>query len=376
MDSIHNNHTSKAMRSLHLFNNTERSFGRWLTLVWFAVVVGAVCCTGAVIVTYNAFFSGQVDIIVMIAVFAPMGLIMALLLWRVMKVGTRTVDELSAALHQVASGDFSVELDTAHVGGPTRIMYDDFNTMTENLRANELLRKNFVANFSHEFKTPINSINGFATLLLDNLEGKTALGDEERASYLHIIASESDRLAHLSTNTMLLNRLESQTIIESCETFSLDEQIRSCLVLLQHVWLEKKLELDINLDETSFWGNQEMMKEVWINLLGNAIKFTPKGGTLGVRLVRENKECRAYIRDTGIGMTDDVRKRIFDRYYQGDPSHATKGHGLGLAITQRIVELSGGTIEVESTPGAGSVFIVTLPLRDGGKSAEHHIGRQ
>ena len=349
------------MRPFRLPSRMERSFGAVLTLNWFVVVIGAVCCMGLVVAVCNAFFGMEIDIMIMVAMFAPMGLIMALLLWRILKLATRSVEQLEDGLHRVAAGDYSVRLQAERVGGPTRVMYEDFNKMTANLQANELLRTSFVADFSHEFKTPINSINGFAQLLIGNIDGSSPVSEEERRLYLQIIADESERLANLSTNTMLLNRLESQTILESTSRFRLDEQIRACLVLLQKAWQDKNLELEVNLDETEYAGNEEMLKEVWINLLGNAVKFTPKNGTLGVRLVSTPGEARVYVRDTGIGMTEDVRSRVFDRYYQGDPSHATQGHGLGLAITQRIVSLAGGTVEVESTPGAGSTFIVALP---------------
>lgn len=343
-------------------SRTEMTFGAWLTMLWLIVVVGAVCCTGVAVFAYNVIFGVHVDPLIMVAVFAPMGCLMGVILWRLMKDATRTVDHLGDGLHRVAAGDFSARLDENNVAGPTLIMYEDFNKMAENLQSNEVLKESFVADFSHEFKTPINSINGFAHLLLDDLNDKAELTEEERASYLRVIADESERLAHLASNTMLLNRLESQVILEAAEPFRLDEQLRECLVLLQQSWTEKQLELNINLDEAMCAGNQAMLKEVWINLIGNAVKFTPKGGTLGVRLVKEDGRARVFVSDTGIGMTEEVRARVFDRYYQADPSHATRGHGLGLAIAKRIVELSGGTIEVESTPGKGSVFIVALPV--------------
>lgn len=346
-------------------SRSEISFGTWLAMFWLTVVVGAVCCTGVAVLAYNAIYDASVDPLIMVAVFAPMGGLMSIVLWRVLNRSTRTARELGDGLHQVAVGDFSTRLDEDSVAGPARIMFEDFNKMAENLQSNEVMKEGFVADFSHEFKTPINSINGFAHLLLDDLEGKAPLTEEERASYLRVIAVESERLANLAANTMLLNRLESETVLELAVPFRLDEQLRECLVLLQRSWAGKRLELDIDLDEAMCAGNQAMLKEVWINLMGNAIKFTPEGGTLGVRLANEGGTARVCVSDTGIGMAEDVRARVFDRYYQGDLSHATQGHGLGLSIAKRIVELSGGTIGVESSPGKGSAFTVTLPAARG-----------
>lgn len=367
-------------------NTTIRSIQKWLLAVWVAVVIGACCCSGLVIVGYNTFSNGNVNPILMVAIIGPMGVIMAFLLERILRAFVQAVSELGNGLHRIAAGDYSVRLNTKHNITTTKDMFEDFNLMAENLQRNELLRESFVADFSHEFKTPINSINGFAELLIDNIEASKKQGaaqnnaelnsenqttslltPEEQETYLHTIATESGRLASLASNTLLLNSLDVQTILAQSGTYRLDEQIRECLVVMQPEWSKKQLNLDIGLQEILFTGNEAMLKEVWINLLNNAIKFSPDGGTLGVTLVCESacahQVVHVYIRDTGIGMSAQVKARIFERYYQGDASHATQGHGLGLAITQRIVQLSHGTIEVESTPGKGSTFIVTLPLK-------------
>lgn len=337
----------------------RHSLGGWFVLLWLAVVVGACCCLGLSSFFYNAFFGGTISPIFIISMFAPMGLIMALLLWRILKSAMRIVEELAQAMDRVASGEFSVRLGTKRASGTVGEMYRDFNRMTEQLDGMETLRKGFVADFSHEFKTPINSINGLANLLLDR-----EVPADDRDLYLRTIASESDRLANLAANTLLMNRLDSQSILPAGELFALDEQIRQCLVVLQPAWSAKRIELDLDLEAVSFGGNEEMLQEVWINLIDNAIKFTPEGGTVGVKLVadREHGLVQVTVSDTGIGMTPEVCTRVFERYFQGDLSHATKGHGLGLAIVQRIVSLSGGGVAVESRLGQGSSFTVTLPL--------------
>lgn len=340
-----------------------RSIGRLLTITWFIVVVGACCCTGLVVVAYNYLFEGNIDPLIMIAILGPMGVLVGFLLWKMLRRILHSINVLGTGLHQVAMGDFETRLDARVNDEATRIMYEDFNRMVESLKANELLSQSFVSDFSHEFKTPINSINGFSLLLLDDLEGRAHLSTEERAAYLRIIANESKRLSNLSSNTLLLNRLDSKAILEASDTFQLDEQVRDCLLLLQEEWMKKDLKLDLSLEDIEIRGNREMLKEVWINLIGNAVKFTPEGGSIGVSLTEENGLICAIVRDTGIGMDEQTLAHVFDRYYQGDPSHATRGHGLGLAIAKRIVELSGGYIKAESYPGKGSKFIVFLPVR-------------
>ena len=201
------------------------------------------------------------------------------------------------------------------------------------------------------------SIRGFAKQLERN-----DLTDDQRREYLDIIVSESDRLANMASNVLLLSRLENQNIVTDRAVFRLDEQIRRCILLLEKQWTEKDLELDVDLEELSYNGNEEMMNHIWVNLMSNAIKFSPRGGPLRVSLKREGGAAVARVRDRGTGMDAQTRARVFEKFYQGDSAHTTEGNGLGLSLVRRIVDLCGGTIEVNSAPGEGSEFTVRLPL--------------
>lgn len=235
----------------------------------------------------------------------------------------------------------------------------NLNTMTQELQSVETLRADFINDFSHEFKTPITSINGFATLLLD-----TEVDDKTRNEYLKIIADESERLSHLAEQTILMSRLDSQTSIPDKVLFSLDEQIKQDIILLSNNWTSKNIDMDIDLASVKYYGNPSMMAHIWINLLTNAIKFTPEHGTIRIRCYKEQDNIICSISDTGKGMTREEQQRIFNRYYQSDKSHATQGLGLGLSIVHRIIELCNGSISVTSTTGSGSTFTVTLPIKN------------
>ena len=269
----------------------------------------------------------------------------------------RPMDDLVHAMHAVSQGDFSVRVDAEDVPGDMGELVSSFNDMASELGGLEMFRKDFINNFSHEFKTPIVSIRGFAKQL-----ERDDLTDEQRREYLDIIVNESDRLANMASNVLLLSKLENQNIVTDRTDFALDEQLRRCILLLEKQWTEKELELDVELEPLEYRGNEEMMNHIWVNLLNNAIKFSPKGSTLTVLLGRENGAAVCRVRDQGPGMDEATRRRVFEKFYQGDTAHATEGNGLGLALVKRIVDLCGGAVEVESTPGVGSTFTVRLPL--------------
>ena len=286
----------------------------------------------------------------------PMALMMELFTFFLSSILSKRVNKIAEAMQKVAQGDFYIELKPEKLK-PFRDIAIDFNKMTNELRSVETLRKDFINDFSHEFKTPISSINGFAKLLLE-----TDVSEEERRAYLEIIAEESERLAALAGNTMLLSKLENQTILSEAEDYRLDKQIRQNIILLSNAWEEKKIQMDVNLEEITYHGNADLMSHVWMNLLNNAIKFTPKHGIITVSMEKKEDEIKICFADTGIGMSEEDRKRIFQKYYQADESHATKGMGLGLSIVYRIIEMCEGTITVDSTPGEGSSFKITLPV--------------
>ena len=269
----------------------------------------------------------------------------------------RPIDDMSKGMKQVAQGDFSVRVPEEGLSGEIGALAHSFNHMAEELGGIEMFRTDFINNFSHEFKTPIVSIRGFAKQL-----ERDDLTDEERREYTSIIVSESERLANMSANVLLLSKLENQQIITDREPYSLDEQLRRSILLLEKQWSAKGMELSLDLDAVEYFGNEEMMSHVWVNLLNNAIKFSPDGGLLEVGCHSLNGAVQVTVRDHGVGMTNEVSKRIFEKFYQGDAAHATQGNGLGLSLVKRIVDLCNGEIQVESAVGQGTTFRVTLPM--------------
>ena len=268
------------------------------------------------------------------------------------------LNEMIHATKRISKGDFKVQIqETFHERSDFGILQRSFNHMASDLDGIEMFRNDFINNFSHEFKTPIVSIQGFAHQLKAG-----GLTPEEEQEYIRIISDEADRLAKMSTNILLLSKLENQAIVTDKTEFWLDEQIRTCLVLLEKQWGPKDIELNLELDEVKYYFNENMLSQVWLNLFGNAIKFTPEGGTLTCTLSADSKHVTVSIRDTGIGMSRDTIRHIFDKFYQGDTSHTGDGNGIGLNIVSRILYLCGGTISVESEVGSGSVFTVTLPV--------------
>jgi len=259
------------------------------------------------------------------------------------------------AIHKVSEGDFKVKVDIKGISELEELS-ESFNKMTLELSSIETLRSDFINNFSHEFKTPIVSLRGFAKLLKDG-----DLTEAERQEYLDIIITESERLSELSTNVLNLSKYETLDIVTDKEQFRLDEQIRRTLVILEPKWSKKDLYIDVELDEILYDGNSDLIQQIWINLLDNAIKFSPAADTIKIRLEKLSGSIRVAIRDNGIGMDEQTKDHIFDKFYQGDLSHAKTGYGLGLAIVRRIVQLCGGTIEVQSALGEGSTFTVSLP---------------
>ena len=268
----------------------------------------------------------------------------------------KPMKQLINATRSIAKGDFSVRVEESSVNNELGELMKSFNVMAEELGSTELFRRDFINSFSHEFRTPIVSIRGFARQLK-----KSHLTDEQRSEYTDIIINESDRLTNMASNILTLTRLENQQIITDISTFRLDEQIRACILLLEKEWNKKNINLDIELEEVQFTSNEEMLAQVWLNLFSNAIKFSREGGDIRVYCGRMGKNVRVEIEDHGVGMDAETKKHIFEQFYQGAGSRATAGNGLGLTIAKRIVELAGGEINVESEINRGALFIVALP---------------
>lgn len=270
----------------------------------------------------------------------------------------RSIAQISSATQSVAKGNFDVRLEEHSPITELRDMAVNFNIMTKELAGTEMLRKDFIENVSHEFKTPLAAIEGYATLLQ-----KKDLSPEKRQEYTAFILSNTRRLNTLTGNILLLSRLENQEVEIKKEVFSLDEQIREVILLLERDWTAKDLELDIDLEDVTFTGNRDLLAHVWQNIISNAIKFSPAGGTVHVCLQANFDSAIVTIADQGCGMSEEVQSRIFEKFYQGDASRSTQGNGLGLPLAKRIIDLHGGSIQVESKKDAGTIFTICLSVK-------------
>lgn len=264
------------------------------------------------------------------------------------------IARLRKATQRVAQGDFTVRL-PAPGKDELSCLIRNFNDMVEALARNEYLQKDFISNVSHELKTPIASIQGFARLLQS--EG---LDEDTKREYVEIIAEESQRLSHLSQNLLRLSSLDRLPVTEA-SSYALDEQLRRMVVQLEPTWEDKAINWELELSPVTITAHEELLAEVWINLLANAIKFSPREGVIQVSCYMTD-QAYVEITDHGYGMDEKTLERIFERFYQGDTSHSREGSGLGLCIVKKIVVQSGGEIHVRSTPGKGSTFRVSLPL--------------
>lgn len=273
----------------------------------------------------------------------------------------KPVEELSEAARRVAAGDFSVYLAPRHPAEKAThldALTEDFNKMVEELGSIETLKTDFFSNVSHEIKTPLAVIQTNAELLQ-----KGHLTEEERRDCTDTILQATRRLSSLITNMLKLNKLEKQVIRPLPQDFDVCAQLCTCALQFEDLWEKKQIDFEADLeDRVTLCADEGLLELVWTNLLSNAIKFTPAGGRVVLRQTSGAGELTVSVSDTGCGMDEATRKRIFDKFYQGDTSHATEGNGLGLALVRRILELSDGSIRVESTPGQGSTFTVTLPL--------------
>ena len=264
--------------------------------------------------------------------------------------------KLGDAMRKVAGGDFSVRLDCTSRIRDVREVYDSFNTMVKELGNTETLQTDFVSNVSHEFKTPINAIEGYASLLQD-----TQLTDEQKNAYIDKIIFNTRRLSDLVGNILLLSKVNNQTISPKTSTFRLDEQVRQSILALESKWENKEIEFDIDLDEIEYTGFENLLSHVWLNLIDNAVKFSPQNGQIRIRLKQLDSSVTFSIWDNGLPIPEADIDRIFNKFYQGDNSHASEGNGLGLALVRKIVAAEQGTINVTSSEDAGTEFVVALP---------------
>lgn len=270
----------------------------------------------------------------------------------------KPMETLNEGTKQIAKGDFDVRLEYA--GGIEELQntIDNFNRMAEELGSVERMRKDFVASVSHEFKTPLSTMNGYATLLQD-----PDLTADERRELSKKLLFHINRFNDLAENVLRLSKLENQQYMEAPVRFALDEQIREAVVMLESKWAERDMELDIELPEMYYTGQKQLLFQVWMNLIGNAIKFTEPGGKIAICLEKKEREVEVRVSDNGIGMSRETMAHVFDKFYQGDTSRRAQGNGLGLAICKEIVERCGGAIEIESEEGVGTTFTVHLQTK-------------
>lgn len=264
----------------------------------------------------------------------------------VSKFPLKPIRNLIDSMDRLASGDFKTRVNA----GKIMRRYPDFvevsqsfNKMAQELESTEMLRSDFINNFSHEFKTPIVSIAGMAKVLR-----RGNLSQQEQEQYLSAIEEEAMRLSSLATNVLNLTKVENQSILTDVTQYNLSEQIRSCILLLEPKWSKKDIELQVEFGEYSIHASQELLKQVWINLLDNAVKFTPEGHTIQVRISDGNGRITVDVVNTGSEIPPESQDRIFNKFYQADESHAAQGNGVGLAIVRRVVQLHGGTVSVSS----------------------------
>ena len=271
------------------------------------------------------------------------------------KVTIGKISEINESINKLAEGDFTVRMAPITKNPHVNSAITNFNEMVKQLNSVAVLKNDFVSSFTHEFKTPISSIKGYAELLecSDNLT-------KEQKEYLRIIIEESKGLSALSENTLKLARLDNQVEVTQKETFSLDGQIEDCILSLDGQLKERGVEIDLKLKPLKIKSDSYLLREVWINLLSNAIKYSKKGGKIFVKTYREKDKIVVSIKDNGIGMDNETKKHIFEKFYQADKYYGGKGLGLGLSIVKRILELVKGSIECESELGLGTEFKVYL----------------
>lgn len=274
---------------------------------------------------------------------------------------TNFVDEMMDALNKISQGNFDVLISTAGYDmqrNDFAELAESVNKMAKELSSMENLRQDFISNVSHEIQSPLTSISGFAVLLKNE-----SLSMEQRLHYLDIIETESKRLSKLSDNLLKLSALESDDTSFTSNEFRLDKQIESTILMLEPWWAGKNINLDISLEKLTFMGDEELLTQVWVNLLHNAVKFTQADGNISVTLTENGNVICCIIADNGIGISGEDQIHIFERFYKVDKSRdrSLGGNGLGLSLVKKIVSMHNGQINIKSAPQEGAEFIITLP---------------
>ena len=347
----------KTRETFELLRNkkTHLSLRVRLILLVSAELVLSILIALGMWVLLDHFLSIDSNVLLLIALVVTSLLIGSLVTTFISRFFFNPIKKLGKAMGKVADGDFSVRLEMKSTSKEILEIYSGFNLMTRELASTEILQTDFVSNVSHEFKTPINAIEGYTTLLQDceNL-------DADQQQYVDKILFNTKRLSTLVGNILLLSKIENQSIPTHQTLFRLDEQIRQSIVAQEPAWASKDLDFDVELDHVEYLGSEGLLHHVWDNLISNAIKFTPSCGLVRIRLKKKNDHILFIIEDEGPGLSSEAKKHIFDKFYQADSSHKEEGNGLGLALVKRILVITGGQISAENIPGSGCRFTVTL----------------
>ena len=338
---------------------TKHRLGLKLSLLMLIIISAADVLTFSAAITIGMVTGGTnstTDVIASVVSSIIIGFLLSFIIGGII---LKPLSELIEATKRVSEGDYTARVEMGwserHTIKELSALIRRFNEMAKELRNTELFRKDFISSFSHEFKTPLASIRGFARQLYEG-----GLTPEKQREFSKIILDETEYLSAPSANTLLLTSLENRDIVSEKKRFSLDEQLRSCMIRLEPQWSEKNIEIDMeHMEDISFYWNEQLLAHVWNNLFDNAVKFTDEGGCIKVSCTRESGSIIVKVSDNGCGISPEALPHIFDKFYQEDSSHATKGNGLGLALVKRIIELCGGTIFAESS-GQGTVFTVRL----------------
>ncbi|MGG0705785.1 envelope stress sensor histidine kinase HitS [Bacillus paramobilis] len=328
----------------------------FLTIIWSIAFYVATSILNALEVNVSPFvtflISDMVGFVFIVLIWTLIGILMRpkrqAMIWTIIE-----------PIQKIAKGDFSVKIrNEEKYDGEIGVLVKSINDMTDELNTMEKMRQEFVSNVSHEIQSPLTSIKGFARALQDD-----NLSEEKRKHYLTIIETETTRLSKLSQNLLKLTLLESEEYTPEKTTYRLDQQLKQIVLNSEPLWAEKEIELDLDLEKVHITADQESMSQVWINLIHNSIKFTSSGGTITIQLKEHEKVVEVRIRDSGIGISEEQKQHIFERFFKADSSRnrAYGGSGLGLAIVKKVVDLHQGEIKVESKDGNGTEFIVCIP---------------
>lgn len=270
---------------------------------------------------------------------------------------TKPIEEITKVTQQVSQGNFDVRIDSSDFRHEMYDLAENLNKMITQLNSIEIMRNDFVSNVSHEFKAPLSAIQGYVTLM-----SKPDLSTEKRIEYFSLLSQSVAQMSGLVDNVLKLSKLESDSSTPKKTYYRLDEQLRRSVLMFEKIWMEKDLEPNLDLPECAYCGNEELLGQIWTNLIGNAVKFCKTGGHFGVRIDDSNEKfVTVSVYDDGEGMSEEVKEHIFEKFYQGDTSHKVMGNGLGLALVSTICNMTGCTVSVESEPGKGSEFTVKMP---------------